>query len=132
MQSVGFHIQVKPAAASKRTTSQSVRDYEQLKYRWTCLGSKVELVSDYLKGLYGHNVTAVTLLSGADKLEKMIGIQVDRLARRNRQALLCWYAENWEIIQPILFGAPYMKSPCSTNDDSYKSFYDISCLLNYH
>lgn len=112
----------------KRTTSQSVRDYEQVIVRTNCLGRKVELVTDYLKGLYDHKVTAVSLLSYATSLEQQLGIQIDRLARRNRQALFCWFTENWDIIQPVLTRT----STKNTSKENGINLLDISQLLNYH
>lgn len=105
----------------KRTTSKSIRDYEEVKYRSKLLGTKLSLVSDTLKIMFGEDVTAIKLLKWAKMFERMMGLQIERLARRNRQALFCWFAENWETIQPYL----YMKK-----DD--RKYYDIRMLINYH
>lgn len=120
-----------PVANSKRTTSQSNRDHEMVKSRSSSLGPKLDLVSGQLKRMYGANVTAVSLLHRANNLERILGITVDRLARRNRQALFCWFTENWELIQPILTQnsrkAIHIQPIIEFTDVS-----DLSRLLNYH
>ena len=130
---MSYSVHDKQQNKHKRTTSQSVRDYEQMRLRCLMLGKKFEVVQDYLKGLFGSNVTAITLLSRANTLEKMTGIQVDRLARRNRQALFCWFTENWEVIQPILLSntSAYQKAHMAAESES-EAMFDIANLLNYH
>jgi hypothetical protein len=32
------------------------------------------------------------------------GLTLDRLAKRSRDCLLCWFCEHWMAIEPILFG----------------------------
>lgn len=118
-------------APTKRTTSQSNRDYELVKTRTYVLGDKLIHVSGQLKRLYGNNVTAVSLLSRANILERMLGIPIDRLARRNRQALFCWFTENWEIIRPYLMQPTYPTTPYKPKVEII-DVSDISRLLNYH
>ncbi|EAY01820.1 hypothetical protein TVAG_273310 [Trichomonas vaginalis G3] len=130
---VSPQVQPKPMILynTKRTTSQSNRDFELVKSRSLYLGEKLNIVSGYLKHLYGNNVTAVSLLSRADKLERIIGISVDRLARRNRQALFCWFTENWELIQPILMQPGRIIVNSAPKIESI-DVSDLSRLLNYH
>ncbi|EAY23132.1 hypothetical protein TVAG_183690 [Trichomonas vaginalis G3] len=109
-----------------------MKDYEQVMTRLHGLAGKVEYVTDYLKGLYGHNVTAVSLLSRAAKLEQELGITMDRLARRNRQALFCWFTENWDLILPILTRNSSKKILNESMSDCYINFLDVKQLLNYH
>lgn len=126
----------------KRKTPQSIRDYEKIKQRITDVGIKMDIVSAYLDHLFGSHVTALSLLKNANHYAKKIGIQVDRLAKRNRSAMLCWYAENWDKIKPYL---PYKQDVqlISIEPSIYSQTYpqqtiieydvsDIRQLLNYH
>ena len=64
--------------------------------------TKIDYVSSFIDKFFGTHVTITILLSLANIVVSQNHIKLDRLARRNRSALLCWYAENWNVIDPIL------------------------------
>lgn len=126
----------------RRTTSQSIRDYEQLQSRISKLGIKMDYVSAYLDYIYGTHVTVFMLLPWAEEMERKLNVEVDRLARRSKQALICWYAENWEILYPYI---SLDSQKCGSKlgfekfiqKKDYKKVMDIDIsdiqqLLNYH
>lgn len=125
-----------------RTTSKSIRDYERLKKRIKKIGIKMDLVSAYFENIFGGHVTTLFLLNLAADLEKKIHVEVDRLARRNRQALLCWFAENWDKVKPIILEEKVQKllnqSNLITKDitkeakDTEIDISDLKQLLNHH
>lgn len=122
-----YEVPVTDKVNTKRTTARSVRDYDAVAYRTKSLGTRVDLVTDTLKNTFGQNVTASWLLHWAKRIEQMLGLQIDRLARRNRQALFCWFTENWDIVHPFIVS--------HTNGDSeihidVRNFYDVRVLLN--
>lgn len=119
----------KGLAKYKRTTTRSNRDFEEVTIRTNTLGPRVHLVTEILKSIYGENVTAVWLLHLARKIEDILRLPLDRLARRNRQALFCWFAENWTTIHPFLKSISMGDSNPKIDD---AKFYDIRLLLNYH
>ena len=65
-------------------------------------GSKVDQVSTFIDKYFGTHVTIAILTSLAKIVMGRYALKLDRLARRNRSALLCWYAENWDVIFPLL------------------------------
>lgn len=82
---------------------QSMRDYETVQRRIKMNGeTKIDYVSSFIDKFFGTHVTITILLSLANIVVSQNHIKLDRLARRNRSALLCWYAENWNVIDPIL------------------------------
>lgn len=83
---------------SGKRSSQSLRDYEKIQHRIKASGSKIEFVSNYIDRYFGTHVTSVILLSLAKIFIGKLDLKLDRLAKRNRSALLCWYAENWDSI----------------------------------
>lgn len=87
---------------SKRTTAQSIRDNEKIMKRIETAGVKLQYVANYIVNIFGQNVTAYALLKQANRLSEYLNIPIDRLATRNRQALFCWFTENWDIIQHYL------------------------------
>lgn len=125
-----------------RTTSKSIRDNERLKKRIKKIGIKMDLVSAYFENIFGGHVTTLFLLNLAADLEKKIHVEVDRLARRNRQALLCWFAENWDKVKPIILEEKVQKllnqSNLITKDitkeakDTEIDISDLKQLLNHH
>ncbi|EAY03545.1 hypothetical protein TVAG_041970 [Trichomonas vaginalis G3] len=126
----------------RRTTSQAIRDHEQLMNRISKLGIKVDYVSAYLDYLYGTHATVFMLLPQAEEMEKKLQIEVDRLARRSKQALICWYAENWEVIYPYInveneqSGVKLGYERFVQKKDFQKGYEidisDISQLINHH
>lgn len=103
-------------------------------------GVKLDLVTEILENVYGGRFKVDELLKFARQLAKKINTRVDRLANRNRSALLCWFAENWDDVYPFLHdfitdkylfsdeALPVEKSPTDENVDPS----DISQLLNHH
>ena len=117
-----------------RTTANSIRDYERLKVRITKIGIKMDIVTAYLENMFGQHATSIILLSQAAIIEENLSIEVDRLAKRNRQALLCWFAENWEIILPFLNQTKEKKKLklSQVRSSPEIDISDLSQLLNMH
>lgn len=121
----------------------SQNDHHQIMMRIEKNGIKIDLISEILENIYGGKFKAEELLKFARKIGKEISVRVDRLANRNKTALLCWFSENWDKIYPILHRLIQngkSKELCSTNfsfefdvptiqtvDPS-----DLTQLLNYH
>lgn len=96
-------FQLQPAEPKyKRLTPQSQRDSEKIQKRVVDLGPKVEYVSSYVDKFFGTHVNIEILTSIARIVEQKYNIPLDRLAKRNRRAMLCWYAENWDVVVNIL------------------------------
>lgn len=82
--------------------SQTVRDYEKIQKRIQENEGKLQFISEFLDHFFGTHVNTLILNSLAKIIMDKHGLSLDRLAKRNRSALLCWYAENWDKIQPVL------------------------------
>ena len=93
---------VNPLKISKRTTAQAIKDYEKVIERVQKAGPKLDSVISRLQNIYGLHLTAYSLLKHANKLCDQLGLNIDRLATRNRKALFCWFAENWNYIEKYL------------------------------
>lgn len=87
---------------SKKRSSQSARDSMKINDRIKINGGKIEYVSDYINRLFDTHVTSSILISLANIFLDRLNLKLDRLAKRNRTALLCWYAENWNVILCVL------------------------------
>lgn len=138
-----------PAESYKRNTTQAQRDNERIEKRKIRNGMKTEYIYAYFNRLIGSHVTFPLLLNFAKIFSQDLQLNIDRLAKRNRSALLCWYAENWEDIKPALHrvvkdlniqSVVGNKSSQIKNEivisqiTSQKSFdpSDITQLLNHH
>lgn len=98
-----------PMLSPKPRTPQTIRDYQKIQMRIKNNGAKVEKVSQFIDKYFGTHVTIAILTSLAKIIMGKYALRLDRLARRNRSALLCWYAENWDIIYPLLCDADFEK-----------------------
>ncbi|EAX95366.1 hypothetical protein TVAG_425500 [Trichomonas vaginalis G3] len=65
-------------------------------------GVHVNIVQYVLFGVLGNAFKNTELLDLAVKVSQKLGIYIDRMAKRNKTALLCWFAENWMAIYPYL------------------------------
>lgn len=83
-----------------KDNAKNVKDRSSVESRMKKLGIKIDYVSAFIDREFGRHVTFSYLLIIADILERKLDLHLDRLAKRNRSALLCWYAENWELIAP--------------------------------
>lgn len=120
---------------------QNLKDHDDTLNRIKLNGVKMDLVSAIIERQFGRHVTIETLLMIAQNLSKEQGIKIDRLAKRNRSALLCWYAENWTHIYPHLNDLELttkkkhdqskdQQNPIPNDKNVDPS--DIFQLLNYH
>ncbi|EAX91285.1 hypothetical protein TVAG_251290 [Trichomonas vaginalis G3] len=82
--------------------TKNIEDRKLTMERMQILGIKLDYVTAFIDREYGWHVTFAHLLQLAEVLHKKLDIQLDRLAKRNRSALLCWYTETWDLIQPKL------------------------------
>lgn len=123
------HINV----AASKFTSQSMRDHERMRHRINKLGDKYNMVISHLESIYGPKLTCLVLQTQAAHFAEKLNINIDCLARRYRQGILCWFTENWHNILPLLPGGheknekPNSPAPCEFIDVS-----DFRMLLNYH
>lgn len=128
---------IQPPKVEKTNTSQSIRDHERIHIRISKLGSKVTIVSAYLEGIYGQKITFSLLLTYANDISRKLNIRLDRLARRYRQGILCWFAENWSAIHPLIQSSDYLhnlvKPQRKTEElNSNIDITDLNHLLNAH
>lgn len=137
-------MQVKPELKNKsckRTTSQSIRDYENVRIRIAAAGNNLSVVTSHLHSIFGPHITAFSLLKQAKVLSERLSLSLDRLATRNRQALFCWFTENWEIVSkylPVMADGPHypnkqvIQARIDTPQVDEIDITDIRFLLNQH
>ncbi|EAX93628.1 hypothetical protein TVAG_336140 [Trichomonas vaginalis G3] len=134
----------------KEKSSQTIRDYKRIQHRVKMHAEKIDFVSSYIDRYFGTHVTIAILTTLAKITMEKYNLTLDRLERRNRIALLCWFARNWGFVYPILkdkdFRSNLMKIFCQLNSTfrpqefptipnlqgSYIDPSDLSFLLNYH
>ncbi|EAX95265.1 hypothetical protein TVAG_149850 [Trichomonas vaginalis G3] len=132
-------------------SDRNLRDHDMITERVHNNGIKIDFVSEYIDRKFGLHVTTAPLLAFAAEMSNKYCIKLDRLAKRNRDALLCWYSENWDTVFPhlndIAIYLPKCKIQNFTNSSEIQieSRYlmhnmdvqhfdpsDLTQLLNYH
>ena len=63
---------------------------------------KISSVVNRLEYLLGQSPQKKDLLVLARQLCQLCGLELDRLAKRSRDCLICWYCENWAYIEPTI------------------------------
>ncbi|EAY03467.1 hypothetical protein TVAG_412710 [Trichomonas vaginalis G3] len=86
----------------KKPAKQSQKDYDDVQKRIVRTGVQMGHVSRYIEKIFGCYVTSSFLINIAAIVSTKNNIKIDKLARRNRSALLCWFAENWTHVYPVI------------------------------
>lgn len=122
-------------------SKKSLKDHSLIEQRMQINGVKIDYVGAVLESIYGRRYTVEDMLCLARKIAKLNKFKIDRLAHRNRDALLCWYAENWEYVYPVLFNngtqntgkiSPKSDIQETISENQLIDPSDISQLLNKH
>jgi hypothetical protein len=106
-------------------SKQTEKDQELTASRVRRNGAALNMVVARLEILYGPSLQKKDLLVVARRFTQ---VTLDRLAKRSRDCLLCWFCENWGVLEPLLFGAcspqprvnefdPRNSCPCAPPDD---------------
>lgn len=118
--------------------------HEDMMIRVKMNEGNLEIVKYTLINFFGGGFTNAELINIAVYISNGIGIKVDRMAKRNRDALLCWFSENWGLIYPILTKSKLlllnhtkMNKNCNLPNQMQKETvthkpYDVLQLLNQH
>jgi hypothetical protein len=64
------------------------------------------LITRRLEALYGPPLQKKHLLVVAQQIAGVAALSLDRLAKRSRDCLLCWFCENWPVVETLLAGCP--------------------------
>ncbi|EAX92994.1 hypothetical protein TVAG_261740 [Trichomonas vaginalis G3] len=73
---------------------------DEFKLRMIQNSPKFNSVTSIIEHQFDGKAPIDALMIFANLMSKKNGIILDRSAKRNRTALLCWYTENWEVIYP--------------------------------
>ena len=84
---------------------QSERDYKRVQERLQRNSTYIEFIENYFKNFISGKVNAVFMNEVARVIAERLNIHIDRLAKRYKTALLCWYAENWNQIAGVIDSA---------------------------
>lgn len=106
-------IVIKIKAKSKKQTVQGQRDSVHLTERIHKSGQYFYFFKDFLSKALGGDMRRVRLVRLAMECSYKNNITLDRLAKRIKDATICWFCENWNIIKNN-FGA----CVAAVNEDS--------------
>ena len=93
---------IKRVGKHHSVTKRSMDEQHELNLKIKSLGAKYSYVSQELNILFAGDLNCKALLDVAEKVKQYIQIPIDRLTRRHKSAMICWYAEHWEQIKPIV------------------------------
>lgn len=112
-----------PRCGKRRVLSdQAQKDQGLTANRVRLNKDRINSVVNRLEYLLGQSPQKKDLLQLARQLCCPCGIALDRLAKRSRDCLICWYCENWAVIEPIF------SSLCATQPrGAYDSRNSCSC-----
>jgi hypothetical protein len=126
-----------PASGTHRpisTSKHARREQETLNERIRLCGDDLRKVETAITRIFGRATMSV-LGTIADKCQKVTkgAFKPDRLARRHRQGMLCFFTKHWDFVLPVILsgiGKMPLVDPITRTDDDMESL-SISALLNH-
>jgi len=105
---------------SKRSnyTDRTNRDQCSLRSRMMANSEKIPYILSYLAHFTDHKLSHKRLLYLAEKITQISSLTIDRLAKRYRDALLCWFSQHWRKICLFLESNPSLIKTILEQDDS--------------
>ena len=82
----------------KKLTPQTIHDNEKLNLRMIENKQRLQIIDKKMINKNGKKMTMNELFDIAQTISKITNRKIDRLARRNRNGLLCWLAESCDFI----------------------------------
>lgn len=82
----------------KKLTQQTIHDNEKLNIRMLENKNRLQIIDKKMINKKGKKMTMYELFDLAQTISNITKRKIDRLARRNRNGLLCWLAESIDII----------------------------------
>ena len=106
-------ITIQRTGKRQSLSQQTQKDQELTVQRLKKNEQMIPTVTHFLELVLGKSPQKKLLLSLATQLTSITHIQLDRLAKRSRDCLLCWFCENWELFLPHLSEISSPSSPSS-------------------
>lgn len=83
-------------------SEQALQEQAMTNNRIRRCGPKLNIVNKYFEDRFGPKLNFKDLKYIADQVVKRIPLHVDRISKRNKTAMQCWFTEQWNLIKPIL------------------------------
>lgn len=102
-------------------SEQAIQEQAQTNSRIRRCGPRLNMVNKYFESRFAPKISFKDLKHIADQVIKKISLHVDRISKRNKVAMQCWFVEHWDIIKPILdsmsitLSEPQQMSPTPIN-----------------
>ena len=81
---------------------QTMREQEDLNRRIKLNQGKYAMVSDFMDRFFDGRAHLKEATALAVNLSSLLGLKLDRKAKRHKPAIICWFCENWDPIFPYL------------------------------
>ncbi|KAH0789152.1 hypothetical protein GPJ56_006905 [Histomonas meleagridis] len=86
----------------KELTKQTQKDQVMTANRVKINQALMPQILHNLELIFGAPPQKKQLLDAALRISPRINVQVDRLAKRSRDCLICWFCENWSKVSSVL------------------------------
>lgn len=83
-------------------SEQAIQEQNMTNSRIRKCGPMLNMVNKYFESKFGPKVNFKDLKLIADQIVKKIPLHVDRISKRNKVAMQCWFVEHWVIVKPLI------------------------------
>lgn len=65
-------------------------------------GERLEIVTRYIESKFGAKSNFTHIKKIASYIAESLNIKIDRVSKRKKEAMLCWFTEHWDCVFPLL------------------------------
>ena len=102
---------VRRESAKREPCKQTMIEQEDLNRRIRRNQASIPQISYFMDRFFGGNLRLKEATALASNLAKHIGLKLDRVAKRHKPAMICWFCENWNCLFPYLLKMKGIKLP---------------------
>ena len=137
-----IYIIVKRGSGSRNPCKQTLIEQENLNKRIKRNQPLYSEVQRFLDRFFGGNFHLKEAVALASNICTYSSAKLDRIAKRHKPAIICWFCENWQSIVPYLLKMKGIKLPDEENstavspepqsiEDVASTFFDASDKENF-
>lgn len=83
-------------------SQRALKEQKIVNQRIKDCGESFQTIPKLLDSVFHTTLTFTDYKNIAEELTRFIPIKIDRLSKRNKSAMICWFAENWSIVNCFL------------------------------
>lgn len=120
---------IKRSSSRKELTRRTINDHHKIETRLNSCKNIYEKVKQLLRYIFGKWQIG-QFREIAFQISYKINANIDRLAKRYNDCLICWFCENWKSVAPYLVEYAYSCLKNGNDNENKCKIFNIICLID--